>query len=254
LRRSAETGRAIVRGSSGASGSSTFTTDARGIEEILEAIAARWDNRVYLVEPLYEVAASPNVEVVVGGGELRAAATDQLLDEALVYRGSVHPSRARRLPEMLAAALALAARMRVRGFAGRAGFDFVERAGGGAPAWFLTEINPRINGASYPLALLGRLARRAERRGVAPPAAFRTRSVATRARDFRALARQSDGLLYDPARGEGVVPWSVAALEFGKVGVAAYAAGPERAEEIFADFASRVAFDPTPDPASPVRA
>ncbi|HET9333206.1 MAG TPA: peptide ligase PGM1-related protein [Gemmatimonadota bacterium] len=253
-RRSSETGRAIVRGSSGASGSSTFTADARGIEASLEAIAGRTDNRAYVVEPLYEAAASPNVEVIVEEGALRAAATDQLLDGALAYQGSVHPSGARRLPEMLASARALAAWMRGGGFAGRAGFDFVERTGQSLPGYFLTEINPRINGASYPLALLGRLARRAERLGVPTPAAFRTRSVASSARDFDDLARLSGGLLYDPARGEGVVPWSVAALEFGKVGIASFAASPERAEEIFADFASRAeAFDPSPGP-TPVRA
>jgi hypothetical protein len=240
LRRTRETGRAIVRGSSGASGSSTFTTDGLGIEASLQAIAARTDNRFYLVEPLYEAIASPNVEVVVGEGAVRAAATDQLLDGALVYEGSVHPSRARRLPEMLAASRALAAWMRERGFVGRAGFDFVERAGQGAPAWFLTEINPRINGASYPVALLDRLARRAQRLGVPPPAAFRCRSVATPATDFDDLVRLSGGLLYDPARGEGIVPYSVAALEFGKVGIASFAASPERAEEIFGESTTRI--------------
>jgi hypothetical protein len=255
LRSARETGRAIVRGSSGASGSSTFTTDGLGIEASLQEIAARTDNRFYLVEPLYEAISSPNVEVVVGEGAVRAAATDQLLDGALVYEGSVHPSRARRLPEMLAASRAIADWMRERGFAGRAGFDFVERAGEVGPAWFLTEINPRINGASYPVALLDRLARRAERWSAPSPAAFRTRSVPTRARDFHSLARGSGDLLYDPGRGEGIVPYSVAAMEFGKVGIAAFAARPERAEEIFADFASRVAAcEPSPGPASPVRA
>ena len=255
LRRARETGRAIVRGSSGASGSSTFTVDARGIEESLGAIVGRTDNRTYVVEPFYEVAASPNVEIIVEEGAVRAAATDQLLDGALVYQGSVHPSRARLLPEMLASARALGAWMRERGFAGRAGFDFIERTGQSPPGYFLTEINPRINGASYPLALLGRLVRRAERLGVPTPAAFRTRSVATAARDFADLARLSGGLLYDPARGEGIVPWSVAALEFGKVGIAAFAASPGRAEGIFVDFASRAAaFDPSPTAARSVRA
>jgi hypothetical protein len=41
-------------------------------------------------------------------------------------------------------------------------------------------------------------------------------------------------------------------MEFGKVGIAAFAARPERADEIFADFASRVAAS-APSP-SPVRA
>ena len=242
LRRSRETGRAIVRGSSGASGSSTYVTDASGVEATLGAIAARTDNSIYLVEPFFEAAVSPNVAFTVDplSGDVRAAATDQVLDDALVYRGSLHPSCARRLPEMLADARALAGWMRDRGFTGHGGVDFVERAGGPAgPGYFLTEINPRINGASYPLALLDRLARRAAGRGAPPPRAFRTGGLAVDAHDFDAVARLAGSLLFDLARGEGVVPFAVAGLAFGKLGLASFAATRERAKEIFGDVVAR---------------
>lgn len=242
LRRSRETGRAIVRGSSGASGSSTFVTDASGIEATLDAIAARTDNAVYVVEPFFAAAVSPNVAFTVDpeSGDVRAAATDQVLDDALVYRGSVHPSRARRLPEMLADARALAGWMRDRGFTGYGGVDFVERAGDPAgPGYFLTEINPRINGASYPLALLARLRRRTTARGGPPPRAFRTGGLALDARDFEPVGRLAGSLLFDLARGEGVVPLAVAGLAFGKLGLASFAATRERAEEIFGEVVRR---------------
>ena len=187
-RRMHTTGRVIVRGASGASGSSTFLAGPDEIEAAVESIAARTDNRVYLVEPLFPATSSPNVEVVVETGDAppRVGVTDQVLNVDLVYLGSVWPSSASRAKEMVDDALAIAAWMRRRGFFGRAGFDFVEHERADGAAYFVTESNPRVNGASYPLALLARLAERAG--GGAPaPAAFRSSNVAVAPRDFAGL-------------------------------------------------------------------
>ena len=209
-RRSGVTGNVIVRGASGASGSSIFTSRSGDVEEMIDAIARRTDNALYLVEPLFEARFSPNVELQVDPGvPLRDAVgvSEQVLGPDLGYTGSAYPSRALRQPEMVEDALAIVAWMRDRGFTGRVGFDFVEHAGSGDGArHFLTEINPRINGASYPLALLRRLATRARRRRARVPVAFRTAFVRVRAREFGELAELAGALLYDPARGEGIVP------------------------------------------------
>jgi hypothetical protein len=235
------TGRVIVRGASGAFGSSTFVCDARGIDAAVKAIARRTDNVSYLVAPFFPIGSSPNLEIVVDpdSGAIRVAATEQILNEALVHQGSVHPARAARLPEMEEAATSLAAWMRDRGFRGRAGFDFVETEAG--PPFFLTEINPRFNAASYTLALLARLERLAQRRGAPAPRAFRARVVPAEADGFDSLARSAGALLYDPARGEGAIPYTVARLAHGVVGIAAFAQTRERAEAIFAEIAGRLA-------------
>jgi hypothetical protein len=209
-----------------------------GIDAMIEAIAGRTDNSFYLVEPLYEARFSPNVEVVVEPGmPPRAGASEQVLDRSLTYVGSAYPSRARRLPRMIAESLSIVDWMRERGFTGRVGFDFVELEGrGGEPEHFMTEINPRINGASYPLALVRRLAARAVRRRTPVPAAFRTGYVPVRTSGFDELAALTRGLLYDPARGEGVVPYSVGALALGKVGVACIGRKAEAVEVMLREF------------------
>ena len=240
---SGATGHAIVRGASGASGSSIFTTRSGGVEAMIEAIAERTDNVLYLVEPLFDARFSPNVEVLVDP-ELpqpgRVGVTEQILDGNLVYVGSVHPSRARRLRQMTEDSLAIVAWMRERGFTGRVGFDFVEHAARGNEAeHFLTEVNPRINGASYPLALMGRLSALAGRRRATAPAAFRTGYVRVRTTEFGELADLSRALLYDPDRGEGIVPYSVGALPFGKVGIACLGPTPEAAEDLHDEFLRR---------------
>ena len=239
LRWSGITGQVIVRGASGASGSSIFTSRS-GIDAMLEAIAERTDNALYLVEPLFEVRFSPNVEVLVEPDlppPGRVGVSEQVLDGNLVYVGSAHPSRARCLPQMIEASLAIVAWMRERSFTGRVGFDFVEHAGtGDDPAHFLTEINPRINGASYPLALLRRLAALAEERRAPAPAAFRTGYLRVRTREFAELAALVRSLLYDPVRGQGVVPYSVGALQYGKVGIACLGRTPEDVDDLQREF------------------
>ncbi len=236
------TGRVIVRGASGAFGSSTFVCDAFGIDAMVEAVARRTDNVSYLVAPFFPIASSPNLEIFVDPDSraVRASATGQILNEGLVYQGSVHPARGARLSEMLKAATSLGAWMRDRGFRGRAGFDFVEtEAESGGPSYFLTEINPRFNAASYPLALLARLEQTAQWHGAPAPRAFRAKTVRADACRFDDLARCAGPLLYDSARGEGTIPYTVARLAHGMVGIAAFAETPERAEEIFTETASR---------------
>ena len=234
------TGHVIVRGASGASGSSLFTSRSAGVDGMIEAIAARTDNTRYLVEPLFEARCSPNVEVLVEPDfppPGQVGASEQVLDENLVYVGSVHPCRARRLSRMVEDSLRVVAWMRGSGFTGRVGFDFVEHAGsGGDGEHFLTEINPRINGASYPLALLGRLAALSDRRQAPAPAAFRTGYVRVRTHGYTPLVELSRALLYDPARGEGIVPYSVGALRLGEMGIACLGRSTEAVEELQGEF------------------
>ncbi|HYO45749.1 MAG TPA: peptide ligase PGM1-related protein [Gemmatimonadota bacterium] len=230
------TGHVIVRGSSGASGSSTFTSRSGDIDAMIDGVGERRDNAVYLVEPLFEASSSPNVEIVVEPGVSlpdQVGVTDQVLDPDLVYKGSTHPSRALRVPQMIEDSRAIVAWMRRRGFTGRVGFDYVEHEGkGGRAEHFLAEINPRINGASYPLALTRHLAALASRFAAPAPRAFLTANVRVRARDFGELERLSRSLLYDPARGEGIVPHTVGALSFGKVGITCLGGSREAVEAL----------------------
>jgi hypothetical protein len=232
------TGHVIVRGASGASGSSIFTSRSGSVAEMIDAIEERSDNALYLVEPMFEARFSPNIEVLVEPNlPALVGASEQVLDRNLVYLGSVHPSPARRLPRMEEDARAIVSWMRRRGFSGRVGFDFVEHAGlGGEPAHFLTEINPRINGASYPLALLRRLVALAIRLQAPAPAAFRTGWVSVRASEYGELASLSRSLLYDPARGEGIVPYSVGALAVGHVGIACFGRTPAAVDGLQREF------------------
>jgi hypothetical protein len=143
---------------------------------------------------------------------------------------------------MVEDSLAIVGWMRHRGFTGRVGFDFVEhdRGTNGRPGYFLTEVNPRINGASYPIALIARLAALARRIDAPAPTAFQTSNVPVRVRAFAGIENLCGPLLYDPARGEGVVPYTVGALPLGKVGVACFGHSTSRVAELFTELVSLV--------------
>jgi len=225
------TGRVIVRGSSGASGSSTFLVGRGGddVNGVLRRIAVRTDNRWYLVESMVEATASPNLMLDIPADDTPigpAEVSDQRWGRTLVHDGNQSPSCARLVSHMEGWARMLAGWLRREGYVGPIGFDFVEhrdrRSGG--PAAFLAEVNPRVNGASYPLAV---------RRRLAPRAAFVSGSVTTGAGCFAQVRTALGTLLFDLERGSGVVPYATGTLGAGRCAVLALAGSRLRAAELY---------------------
>jgi hypothetical protein len=225
------TGRVIVRGSSGASGSSTFLVGRGGddVNGVLRRIALRTDNRWYLVESMVEATASPNLmlDVPADQGPIgRAEVSDQRWGRTLVHDGNQSPSCARLVSSMEGWARMLASWLRREGYVGPIGFDFVEhrdrRTGG--PAAFLAEVNPRVNGSSYPLAV---------RRRLAPRSAFVSGTVQTGAGRFAQVRAALGTLLFDPERRVGVVPYATGGLGAGRCALVALAGSRLRAAEIY---------------------
>jgi hypothetical protein len=234
------TGRVIVRGASGASGSSTFVV-GRGGEDtngVLRRIASRSDNRTYLVEAMVEAAVSPNLQIRVpadDGPLVSVGVTDQRWTRGLTHAGNQLPSSARTVDAMDAWARMLATWMRGQGYSGLVGFDFVEFRDPvtGGLRTILAEVNPRVNGGTYPLAVRARLNEAATRSGRPPAPAFVSGTVDTRAASFRRVKAAIGHLLFDPDRGTGVVPYATGCLEHGKCAMVALAGSRLRAAELY---------------------
>jgi hypothetical protein len=234
------TGRVIVRGASGASGSSTFVV-GRGGEDtngVLRRIASRSDNRTYLVEAMVEAAVSPNLQIRVpadDGPLVSVGVTDQRWTRGLTHAGNQLPSSARTVDAMDAWARMLATWMRGQGYSGLVGFDFVEFRDPvtGGLRTILAEVNPRVNGGTYPLAVRARLNEAATRSGRPPAPAFVSGTVDTRAASFRSVKAAIGHLLFDPDRGTGVVPYATGCLEHGKCAMVALAGSRLRAAELY---------------------
>jgi hypothetical protein len=129
----------------------------------------------------------------------------------------------------------LATWMRGQGYTGLVGFDFVEYRDpvtGGHRA-ILAEVNPRVNGGTYPLAVRARLNATAGRAGRPQALAFVSGMVETRARSFAQVRAAVGHLLFDPDRGTGVIPYATGCLEHGQCALVALAGSRLRAAELY---------------------
>lgn len=230
-----KTGRVIIKGSHGHSGSSTIVVENNpsSIQEALNTIAARTDNRTYLVEAMLDIIVSPNILIHIEPGVGRilcVGITDQILDENLRHRGNIYPSNAKTLKHMLHSAHRISAWLQGRGYGGFAGFDFVEYLNKttGQFEHFLAEINPRTNAAVYPRFLMEHLHRVQGRHGGPPINAFLLVEHTTSARSFTDLRSGYGHLFFDPDKGNGLVPYNTGCLEKGIVMLAMF--GESRAE------------------------
>jgi Pre ATP-grasp domain len=231
------TGSVIIRGSAGAAGSATFAVKSHDEIPGLVRALVQSENRIYLVEEMVEMRVSPNVQMHIGRdpGLVRCGGvSDQRWDQPLVHGGNGFPSTAHRINDMLAWSRRLAEWLQRAGYYGVAGFDFVEYAdAAGNPQAFLAEVNPRTNGATYPLRLRRRLNVSQREAGYPEIAAFASGTVEVEAGSFRELREMWDEQLFCPERGSGLVPYMPGLLQHGKCGVVALAGTREEAEELY---------------------
>ncbi len=235
------TGQVLVRGTEGAAGSSTFIVGRGGddTEGVIRQLAARSDNRIYLVEALVDLSVSPNLHARVEGDGTVAclSASDQRWGRPLAHAGNVFPSAGRTLHDMEAWVRSLGGWLAAQGYAGDVGFDFVEYRdpATGATRSFLAEVNPRVNGANYPLALRAGLNRVRRAAGERTIAAFASGVLTTGAERFAELRETLGDLLYTHERGAGVLPYGIGCLAAGRCPAAALAGSRQDALELLAD-------------------
>lgn len=229
-RQAGHTGRVVLRGTAGAAGSATYlVASGDSGEKLAYQLGELAANRIYLVESKVEPTASPNIQMYIDGqdGTLECVGiSDQRLGSDLVHVGNSHPSEARCLDEMVRWAGTLARWLRDAGYAGLVGFDFIEYADDrGQPRALLAEVNPRVNGATYPLSLLERLGM----------SAFVSGTLNSELSTFVELRTILSDLLYLPGRRAGLVPYASGCLRQGRCPVVALAPTRREAAELYAE-------------------
>jgi hypothetical protein len=139
-------------------------------------------------------------------------ATDQRLSGALLHQGSVYPTQAQTIDQMLAYSEILSEWLRREGYTGLVGIDFCEYKDDrtGRPKAFLAEINPRINGSTYPLALASLLDPDCTQIG-----GFVCGRIRPAARSFAEMADRHGGLLLSGRTCHGALPYNVGYLPRG---------------------------------------
>ena len=217
IRRQAEkTGRVIIRGADGISGSDTFTVEKNmdSGEQVLGATSRTPYSSVYLVQVLHEIVASPNILVFVepdDGGVEVVSVSDQRLNRHLTHVGNVAPSIASTLADMVRSAESYARWLQSEGYTGLVGFDFVEYADpeSGQSQSLLAEINARANGATYPGSLMEHLNARQFSFGFPTIGAYLSALIPFRTRSFAEFLHNYDTWLFNPRTGRGIFPYAI---------------------------------------------
>ena len=243
------TGRVIVRGSVSTSGTAIgffSSCSVPDIEKELGPCLRARENLVYLVGPCFGPEVSPNiltfVQPVTGEVSL-VSASDQRLDEKMVHKGNIIPSRAENLPAMIRDSLELSRWLRDLGYTGYAGFDFVEYRDekNGEPRYFLSELNPRVNGALYPRAVQEQCRRACDAEG-SEPSAFLSANLTTDARCFTELEKRFGDCFFDPRGKKGVFPYNTGRLsDAGHFSAVFLGRSRDEVEEMAQEFEARLA-------------
>ena len=157
---------------------------------------------------------SPHVQLHVAadnGPITCVGVTDQRWERPFVHGGNIYPSAARHVDSMLDWAGRLACWLQNEGYTGMLGLDFVEYADPvtGELKAMLAEVHPRVDGATYPLAILQRLNATQREWGRPQSAAFVSGTLDLHPTGFAAFRRAAERFLYSKATGTGMVPYEV---------------------------------------------
>jgi len=217
-------GRVIIRGEYGASGSSVHIAEKP--EDAETVIAKSIDGDRYLVEPFLKVSSSPSSLwfVTKNGKCAHMRTSDQILDHGIVHEGNnVPPQYDEHVINDIAFEIVHA--MSNQGFIGALGIDFIVTNQGIFP----TECNPRFTGASYPWELLNRIEQQ-----VHIPYARAKNIHVSRDMTFAKLRMLWKDVLYDGKRFDGVVlPFNVGPLRDGKISVLGLSSSASQLDTMF---------------------
>ncbi len=219
------TGAVMVRGAWSMHGVDNLIVADESVDEDLvsEWLAQREHLRTYLVETKVPVLASPNLQLWIsedGGCVEHLGITNQRLDANSSHCGNEFPHCTELDHSLVASALALGRWLSSIGYVGPLGVDFIETVdrSTGKPAHLLAEVNGRINGATYALALTERINQVRTMAGHAPISAWITNThLKVRARSFACLRDALGDLIYRHGSACGVVPYNTGLLAEGMV-------------------------------------
>lgn len=103
----------------------------------------------FLIEKLYDVLYSPNVQYQISDETIKfLGMTDQILDDNLEHHGNSYPSLASQAEKIKADANHIANELKLQGYRGLLGIDFIETTEGNV---FPVDINGRVNASTFGL-------------------------------------------------------------------------------------------------------
>ncbi len=238
------TGAAMVRAtwSGGGLDNGIFTRDMPA-NEVSAWLSERTHVESCLVESLLTFEGSPNVQLwVEDDGQCRLlATTDQRLGADLSHFGNSFPYRAGNLPDVEASARLMGRWLAGQGYRGPLGIDFIASPREVSDSHCFVEVNGRINGATYAIALFERLNQVRRNLNLAPLGAWiSSKKIATDLTGFAPLSERLAPLLYRHHTSSGVVPYNTGLLRIGAASFIIVGTTVAEAESIEAELEARL--------------
>ena len=244
-----QTGKVIIRGAWAMRGSDNLTLESESdMDRLREWLAQREHLRCYLVESFVPVTASPNLQMWIerAGPSIQVDlmhTTNQRFNDMGRHIGNAYPHNTELEPDLRASAHLLARWLAANGYTGPVGVDFIETVDrtSGNTAHLLAEINGRINGSTYVLALWSRINQvRNERRCAPINAWISNTNIRVQNCTFAQLCDQLGSHLYTHASRRGVVPYNTGLLKHGIMNAVILADSVEESEDIERDVLGRL--------------
>lgn len=233
------TGKIIIKGEFGASGSTTAITNSVSPTLVEHLIVEAYSQGIrYMIEPLLPVTSSPSSLWFISREKTitHIRTSNQLLDTGgSVHAGNEFPAKFNE-PTVKNYAFKIATKLAHEGFIGPFGIDFVEYNN----EFYPVECNPRVTGANYPWELVHLLNSKAGSGEKIRFARAENIHVAHKGLTFKDVLNLWDKYLYTGDTSNGVlIPYNVGPLASGKVTVLGTGSSLEELDEIFSYIKSK---------------
>jgi len=193
-----ETGAVMVRSDLSIGGLGVWKVERElDLDTLLTDAQRSNPDRLFILQPLLDVVNSPNVQYeITQQGFQFLGVSEQQMTQSFAFGGNEFPSPFGNDPRLIKQSDRIAEWLHTKGYLGLVGIDFIVTTDDQV---FIVEINPRVNTSTFPLLMCSRLGRKAFQlvTGIPTGAYIGFQSTA---------ATIGPDLLYDPNRGNGVIP------------------------------------------------
>jgi hypothetical protein len=223
-----KTGKIIIKGEFGASGSTTQIFDDFDITDLKDFFHKCRTNERFIVEPLYRRSSSPSSVWFITTEKVckHVKTSNQLLSDGIVHSGNEFPVP---FDEKIVIELThkIAKCLSEEGYIGPFGVDYIESDN----KLYAVECNPRVTGANYPWELVNLLSTKHEK---IKAARAENIHLSRKGLTFEDLMKKWRKVLYTGEHGLGVVvPYNVGPVASGKVTVLGTGSSKEEVDDLF---------------------
>ena len=225
------TGKIIVKGEFGASGSTTHVYNNFEMKNLKQIVVAHDPNNKILIEPFFRLTSSPSSLWFISQDKTisHIKTSDQFFSDQVVHEGNEFPFKFNE-KEINTLSFKIATQLAKNGYIGPFGIDFIESDNN----FYAVECNPRVTGATYPWELVHLLNSKHGKSDYIKSARAQNIHLSKKFLTFKQLMYKWKKYLYTGDSPNGVVlPYNVGPIKSGKISVLITGSSKKEVFELF---------------------